>query len=66
MKSISNSDFSLLVEKLPIVQRYARGAIPAADLKAFNAARMLGQLHNKLLRQETKTKTNKPHSHDKE
>jgi len=41
MKSISNSDFSLLLEKLPVVLQYARAAIPASDLKAVNDARML-------------------------
>ncbi len=41
MKPISNSDFSLLMEKLPVVLQYARVAIPASDLKAVNAARML-------------------------
>lgn len=52
MKSISNSDFSLLVEKLPIVLGYAKTAISASDLKAVNALRVLGILQKKLEKQK--------------
>lgn len=51
MKSISNSDFSLLVEKLPILLGYAKTAISASDLKAVNALRVLGILQKKLEKQ---------------
>lgn len=47
MKSISNSDFSLLVEKLPIVMQYAKGNIPHSDIKAINALRVLTILQKK-------------------
>lgn len=47
MKSISNSDFSLLMDKLPIVMQYAKENISPYDLKAYNALRMLSMLHKK-------------------
>ena len=51
MKSISNSDFSLLMDKLPIVMQYAKENITTSDLKAHNALRMLSILHKKLVKQ---------------
>lgn len=51
MKSISNSDFSLLMDKLPIVIEYAKENISPYDLKAYNALRMLSMLHTKLVNQ---------------
>ncbi len=59
MKSISNSDFSLLVEKLPLVLGYAKGNIPAADLQAVNALRKVSLLLKKLTKPK-KNKTLKP------
>lgn len=53
MKSISNSNLSLLTDKLPIIMEYARKAIPASDLKAYNALRMLLMFHKKLVKQKT-------------
>lgn len=50
MKSISNSDFSLLMDKLPIVIEYAKRTVPDSDIKACNALRVLGLLHRKLLK----------------
>lgn len=51
MKSISNSDFSLLMHKLPLILDFAKKSIPVSDLKACNALRMLGMLHKKLAKQ---------------
>lgn len=51
MKSISNSDFSLLMDKLPIVIEYAKRTVPNSDIKACNALRMLSMLHTKLVNQ---------------
>ena len=51
MKSISNLDFSLLTEKLPLLLQYARKSVPASDTKAANAIRILSALHRKLTRQ---------------
>ena len=51
MKSISNSDFSLLVEKLPIVNHCAKGNITSADIKGLNAIRLLTMLQMKLKKQ---------------
>lgn len=48
MKSISNYDFSLLLEKLPVVMQYARAGIPHSDVKAVNALRVLTILQKKL------------------
>lgn len=48
MKSIANSDFSLLMEKLPIILRYASRHIPPSDRKALNALRVLKKLHTTL------------------
>lgn len=49
MKSIANSDFSLLTEKLPIILRYASRHIPPSDRKALNALRVLKKLHTTLI-----------------
>lgn len=54
MKSISNSDFSLLLDKLPIVLQYARKSIHTSDLKAVNAHRMLWNFLKKIEKQNTK------------
>lgn len=53
MVEISNSDFSLIIGKLPIVIRYAKANIPADDTKAINAIRLLTIMQKKL-----KNKTN--------
>lgn len=53
MKSISNADFSLLMDKLPIVMQCAKENITTSDLKAHNALRMLSMLHKKLVKQKT-------------
>jgi hypothetical protein len=52
MKSISNSDFSLLIEKLPILLQCARDNIGTDDLKAINAHRLLTLLLRKLSKQQ--------------
>jgi hypothetical protein len=54
MKSISNSDFSLLMEKLPIVLHYTKANLRAADTKTANALRMLLLLQRKLIKQNPK------------
>ena len=56
MKSISNSDFSLLMEKLPAVLQYAAATIQHHDTRTANAVRVLALLHRKLNRQNPKTK----------
>lgn len=50
MKSISNSDFSLLVEKLPVLIKCAREGISSTSLRDINALRQLTLLHKKLER----------------
>lgn len=60
MKLISDSDFSLLALKLPIVLIYARRHIPASDVRATNAARRLTALCRKLSKQSNPKQTNKP------
>lgn len=62
MKSISNSDFSLLTEKLPIIMQLARENIASTDLKAHNALRLLKNFHQKLIRNNPI----KPNRNDKE
>ncbi len=57
MKSISNSDFSLIVAKLPILLSYAKGNIPSADLKGVNALRLLSLLLKKFEKQTIKHTT---------
>ncbi len=59
MKSISNSDFSLLVEKLPIVLALARKAVPTDDTRAYNAIRRLTITTAKWRKQEVKLKNQK-------
>lgn len=61
MKSISDSDFSILAQKLPIVLQYAKESIPATDIKALNALRVLAVLQKKLIR----TNPVKTKDHDK-
>lgn len=51
MKSIADSDYSLLTDKLPLVMQYAGRSIPATDTRARNALRMLAILQRKLERQ---------------
>lgn len=50
MKSISNSDFSLLIEKLPIIMQLAGAQIESTDRQACNALRLIKNFHQKLLR----------------
>ena len=47
MKSISNSDFSLLMEKLPAVLQYAAATIQHHDTRTANAVRVLAMLQQK-------------------
>ncbi len=61
MKSMANSDFSVIIEKLPIALRYARSAVPPSDLYAINAIRRLSMVHRKLISKQPI----KPKHHDK-
>lgn len=56
MKLIANSDFSLIVEKLPEVLDYARQALPKTDMNAINTVRRLSVLAKKLKRIQTTKK----------
>jgi hypothetical protein len=58
MKSIANSDYSLLIEKLPILLQRAKGNIQQDDLKAINAHRRLTLLLKRLIKQQLKNKEN--------
>ena len=51
MKQISDSDFSLLVEKLPLLLHIAKHAVAPSDTPAANALRRLSLLQIKLKRQ---------------
>ncbi len=62
MKSISNSDFSLLIEKLPIIMQLAGAQIESTDRQAANALRLLKNFHRRLLRNNPI----KPNRNDKE
>lgn len=56
MKSISNSDFSLIAEKLPAVLRLAKSADTLADLQVTNAIRKLDLLARKFNRNNNSLK----------
>lgn len=59
MKSISNSDFSLILDKLPIAIRLARTA-DTPDNGEANSMRLLALLLNRWQKKRTNTpKTNK-------
>lgn len=59
MKSISNSDFSLIAEKLPAVLRLAKSADTLADLQVTNALRKLDLLARKFNRNNNSLKITK-------
>lgn len=54
MTPISDSDFRLLLSKLPEVLGKARGAIPSSDVRTHNSLRLLSNMTQKLIRQSKK------------